>query len=145
MVYFPMPKPGGVTKPSSLRSGDKNEEVIAGLWGEWEPLFRDLVCGMFVADSGKNLLNHDKLSIWFSSSAQMFQYGEAVLVGPVVHYFEDEEDGDVLLLCRQGAPPVKRPSTVTEPESPLFEKGAGLGVEWDDGPFGHSLSVLLPS
>ena len=32
----------------------------------------------------------------------MFQYCEAVLVGPVVYYFGEEEDGDVLLPCRLG-------------------------------------------
>jgi hypothetical protein len=32
----------------------------------------------------------------------MFQYGEAVLIGPVVRYFGDDEDGDVLLPCRLG-------------------------------------------
>ena len=30
----------------------------------------------------------------------MFEYGKAVLVGPVVHYFGEYEDGDVLLPCR---------------------------------------------
>ena len=30
----------------------------------------------------------------------MFEYGEAVLVGPVVYYFGEKEDGDILLLCR---------------------------------------------
>ena len=30
----------------------------------------------------------------------MFEYGEAVLVRPVVHYFGEYEDGDVLLPCR---------------------------------------------
>ena len=30
----------------------------------------------------------------------MFEYGEAVLVRPVVRYFGEDEDGDVLLLCR---------------------------------------------
>lgn len=32
----------------------------------------------------------------------MFQYGEAVPVGPVVQYFGDEKDGHVLLQCRLG-------------------------------------------
>jgi hypothetical protein len=32
----------------------------------------------------------------------MFQYGEAVLVGPVVQYCGEEEDRDVLLPCRLG-------------------------------------------
>ncbi len=63
---------------------------------------RDLACSRFVADSGKNLLNHDKLSLWSSGSAQMFQYGEAVLVGPVMNYSRDEEGGDILLQCRLG-------------------------------------------
>jgi hypothetical protein len=30
----------------------------------------------------------------------MFQYGEAIVVGPVMQYFGNEEDGDVLLPCR---------------------------------------------
>jgi hypothetical protein len=30
----------------------------------------------------------------------MFEYGEAVLIRPVVHYFREDEDGDVLLPCR---------------------------------------------
>ena len=30
----------------------------------------------------------------------MFQYGEAILVGPVVEYFAQEEDGDISLLNR---------------------------------------------
>jgi hypothetical protein len=30
----------------------------------------------------------------------MFEYGEAVLIRPVVHYFGEDEDGDVLLPCR---------------------------------------------
>jgi hypothetical protein len=32
----------------------------------------------------------------------MFQYGQAVLVGPVVRYFGDNEDGDILLPFRLG-------------------------------------------
>ena len=30
----------------------------------------------------------------------MFEYGETVLVRPVMHYFREDEDGDVLLPCR---------------------------------------------
>ncbi len=30
----------------------------------------------------------------------MFEYGEAILVGPVMHYSGEDEDGDVLLPCR---------------------------------------------
>jgi hypothetical protein len=60
---------------------------------------RDFACSRFITDGCKDLLNYEKLSLWSSDSAQIFQYGEAVLVGPVVQYFGDDEDRDVLLPC----------------------------------------------
>ena len=42
----------------------------------------------------------DELCRRASSSAQMFQYSEAILVLPVVKYLAQKEDGDVLLLRR---------------------------------------------
>jgi hypothetical protein len=44
--------------------------------------------------------NNDKLGLRASGNAQMFQYCEAILVGPVVKHSAQEEDGDVLLLRR---------------------------------------------
>jgi hypothetical protein len=44
--------------------------------------------------------NNDKLGLRASGNAQMFQYCEAILVGPVVKHSAQEEDGDVLLLHR---------------------------------------------
>ena len=38
----------------------------------------------------------------------MFQYGETVLVRPVVYYFAHKEDGDVILPCRLGRKKVVR-------------------------------------
>jgi len=46
------------------------------------------------------VINHNELSLKTSCHAQMFQYREAILVGPVVKYFAQEEDGDILLLNR---------------------------------------------
>ena len=54
----------------------------------------------FVAGICHQPSNNDKLGLRASGNAQMFQYCEAILVGPIVKHSAQEEDGDVLLLRR---------------------------------------------
>jgi len=56
------------------------------------------MCGGFITGTYYQLINHNQLSLRTSCNAQMFQYREAILIGPVVEYFAQEEDGDLLLL-----------------------------------------------
>ena len=58
------------------------------------------MCGGFITGTYYQLINHNQLSLGISSNAQMFQYREAILIGPVMEYFAQEEDGDILLLNR---------------------------------------------
>lgn len=58
------------------------------------------MCSRFVAGKHHQLINNDQLGLGASGSAQMFQYSEAILVGPVVKHSTHEENGDVLLLRR---------------------------------------------
>jgi len=59
----------------------------------------DLVCSGFVTNTCHQLVNDDKLRLWTSSDAQVFQYGKAILIRPVMKYLAEQEDGDVVLLC----------------------------------------------
>jgi hypothetical protein len=59
---------------------------------------RDLVRRGFVTGTGYKLFDDDELGLGPGGGTQMFQYGEAIFVSPVVEYFADKEDGDVLLL-----------------------------------------------
>ena len=59
---------------------------------------RDLVRRGFVTGTGYQLFDDDELGLGPGCGAQMFQYGEAIFVSPVVEYFADKEDGDILLL-----------------------------------------------
>ena len=63
------------------------------LRGAW-----DLVCGRFVADECHHLLDDDQLGPWPRSGAQMLEYGDAILVRPVVQHLAKKEDGDALTL-----------------------------------------------
>jgi hypothetical protein len=60
---------------------------------------RDLPGGRFLANGRHHQFDDDQLCLWPRGSAEVFEYGEAVLVRPVVQYFGEYEDGDVLLLC----------------------------------------------
>jgi len=57
---------------------------------------RDLVCGRFVAHARGHHLYNDQLGFGPRSGAQMFEYGEAILVCPVVEHSAKEEDSDAL-------------------------------------------------
>jgi len=59
---------------------------------------RDLVRRGFVTGTGYQLFDDDELGLGPGGGAQMFQYGEAIFISPVVEYFADKEDGDILLL-----------------------------------------------
>jgi hypothetical protein len=61
---------------------------------------RNFVRRGFVTGTGNQLFDDDELGLWPGGGAQVFQYGKAILISPVVKYFADEEDGDVLLLRR---------------------------------------------
>jgi hypothetical protein len=54
----------------------------------------------FVTGTGYQLFDDDELGLVSGGGAQVFQYGEATLVSPVVEYIADEEDGDILSLRR---------------------------------------------
>jgi len=56
--------------------------------------------GRFVTGICHQQVNTDELGLGASSSAHIFQYFEAILVGPVVEYSAQKEDSDVLLLRR---------------------------------------------
>lgn len=57
------------------------------------------MCSRFITGICHQPSNDDKLGLRASGNAQMLQYCEAILVGPVVKHFAKEEDGDILLLC----------------------------------------------
>jgi hypothetical protein len=61
---------------------------------------RNLVRRRFVTGTGYQLFDDDELGLWPCGGAQVFQYGKTILISPVVKYFADEEDGDILLLRR---------------------------------------------
>jgi hypothetical protein len=56
--------------------------------------------GRFVAGACYQLLDKEELRLGSSGNAQILQYGEAILVSPVVEHLADEEDRDVFLLRR---------------------------------------------
>ena len=58
------------------------------------------MCCWFVTCTGYQLFDNNELSLARSGDAQVFQYGKTVVVGPVVEYSGDEEDGNVILPCR---------------------------------------------
>jgi hypothetical protein len=58
------------------------------------------MCSRFVTSICHQPSNNDKLGLRASGSAQMFQYCEAILVGPVMKHSAQEENGDILLLRR---------------------------------------------
>jgi len=49
----------------------------------------DLVCRGFVTGTGYQLLDNDELGLGRSGDAQVFQYGETIVVSPVVEYPAD--------------------------------------------------------
>jgi hypothetical protein len=58
------------------------------------------MCNGLITGTCNQLVDDNELSIRASSNAQMFQDGEAIFVRPVVKHSGQEEDRDVLLLCR---------------------------------------------
>ena len=56
------------------------------------------MCRWFITGTCHWLLDNDDLRLRSSSSAQMFQYRDAVLVSPVVDYHAEEVDRDFFLL-----------------------------------------------
>jgi len=70
------------------------------LWGYGKLRTGDLMCGRFVAGKCHQLVNDDKLGLRAGDNTQMFQYSQAILVGPVVEHSAQEEDSDILLLHR---------------------------------------------
>ena len=56
--------------------------------------------GRFVTGKCHQLVNDDKLSLMAGCNTQVFQYSQAVLIGPVVEYSAQEEDSNILLLQR---------------------------------------------
>jgi hypothetical protein len=70
------------------------------LWGNGQLRSWDLLCNGFVADVRYHLLDDDELGLWPGCCTQIFQYFDAVLVGPVVDYGAEDEDGDVSLPIR---------------------------------------------
>lgn len=58
------------------------------------------MCGRFVAGKCHQLVNDNKLCLRAGCNTQVFQYSQAVLIGPVVEYSTQEEDSDILLLYR---------------------------------------------
>jgi len=70
------------------------------LWGYRKLRTGDLMCGRFVAGKCHQLVNDDKLGLRARGNTQMFQYSQAILVGPVVEHSAQEEDSDILLLHR---------------------------------------------
>ena len=73
---------------------------IGEQWPRWWSEFcaGDLVRGRFVTGICHQQVNTDELGLGASSSAQIFQYFEAIFVGPVVEHFAQKEGRDVLLL-----------------------------------------------
>jgi len=59
-----------------------------------------LVCRGLVTCIGHRLFDDDELGLGPSGSTQVLQYGEAIIVSPVMENFGDEEYGDVVLLRR---------------------------------------------
>jgi hypothetical protein len=57
---------------------------------------RDLVYGRFVAHERDHHLDNNQLGLGPRSGPQMFEYGEAILVCPVVEHSAKEEDRDAL-------------------------------------------------
>ena len=58
------------------------------------------MCRGFVTGTGYQLLDNDELSLGHGSDAQVFQYGETIVVSPVVEYSADQEDRDIVFLRR---------------------------------------------
>ena len=52
----------------------------------------NLVCGGFVTGICHQLVHNDELGVGASGSAQMFQYGQAIFVRPVVKHPAQKED-----------------------------------------------------
>jgi len=58
------------------------------------------MCNRFIASTCYQPVNDDELGLRAGGSAQVFQYGKAILIGPVVEYLANNEDGYILLLHR---------------------------------------------
>ena len=56
--------------------------------------------GGFVTGTFHQLVDDDKFRLGTSSDAEVFQYGKAILIRPVMEYFAQEEDRNVVLLRR---------------------------------------------
>jgi hypothetical protein len=54
----------------------------------------------FITGTCYQPVNDDEFGLRAGGSAQVFQYGEAILISPVVEYLTNDEDGYILLLRR---------------------------------------------
>jgi hypothetical protein len=59
------------------------------LWWHGNLCAWDLVCRGFVTGTGNQLLDNDELCLGRSGDAQVLQYGETIVVSPVVEYSAD--------------------------------------------------------
>ena len=58
------------------------------------------MCNRFITGTCYQPVNDDEFGLRAGGSAQVFQYGEAILISPVVEYLTNDEDGYILLLRR---------------------------------------------
>ena len=80
--------------------GRATEVVKQRLGGHRKLCAGNLMCSRFVAGICHRPFDNDKLCLRASGNAQMFQYGETILVRPIMKYSAQEEDGNIRLLRR---------------------------------------------
>lgn len=80
-----------------VRATEIGEQWLRG-WSEF--CAGDLVRGRFVTGICQQQVDTDELGLGASSRAHIFQYFEAIFVGPVVEHPAQKEDRDFLLLRR---------------------------------------------